>query len=74
MHASNILSHRMFVAALSPGGPEPQKTKMHPREQPREQPHEPPREDTMRGKTTRAAKRFVELTARPLCELDFGNQ
>lgn len=66
MHASSILSHRMFVAALSPGGPEPEKSKLAPRED--------QREDTVGGKTTRAAKRFVELTARPLRELDFGSE
>jgi len=56
----------MFVAALSPGGPEPKKPKMETRQN--------QREDTLGGKTTQAAKRFVELTARPLRELDFGSE
>jgi hypothetical protein len=65
MHASSIVSHRMFVAALSPGVSEPEKPKTESREV--------QREESMGRKTTKAAKRFVELTARPLHELDFGN-
>jgi hypothetical protein len=65
MHASSIVSHRMFVAALSPGTSEPEK--------PKEESREVQRAEYMEKKTTKAAKRFVELTARPLHELDFGN-
>jgi len=58
MHPNSIITHRMFVAALTPGVSETAKLQPPARET--------EREESVGEKTTKAARRLLELTARPL--------